>query len=342
MDSLWFAFLTGLTTGGISCFAVQGGLLATAVASGDQPENSGAQPLWTRTTVIYPLLFVVAKLIGYTVLGFVLGWIGSFITLSLVHQAVIQIIAGVIMLLTAARIADIHPIFRYFAIQPPKFVYRRLRMVSKEPGMITPVVLGASTVFLPCGVTQAMMVAAVATGNPVMGALTMLAFTIGTSPLFFLFGIAAAQLLRKRLLAYAAAVLVAYFGVMSVNGGVALTGSPYTLQNFYRAATVREETPAALQAAPQEAGQQKATVYVASSGYTTDVSALKVGVPVSLSLVTNGTQGCARAFTIPSLNISKILPETGTEVVTFTPTKTGTLSFACNMGMYTGSFAVIP
>ena len=45
--------------------------------------------------------------------------------------------------------------------------------------------LGALTVFIPCGVTQAMMAAALGTGSLAMGAALMFAFTLGTSPVFF-------------------------------------------------------------------------------------------------------------------------------------------------------------
>jgi plastocyanin domain-containing protein len=41
------------------------------------------------------------------------------------------------------------------------------------------------------------------------------------------------------------------------------------------------------------------------------------------------------------MNIKKLLPINGKEVITFTPTKTGILPFSCAMGMYTGQFEVI-
>src|SRR5574341_98276 len=41
----WLIFITGLTTGGLSCVAVQGGLLATAISGGRKPD---APPQPTR------------------------------------------------------------------------------------------------------------------------------------------------------------------------------------------------------------------------------------------------------------------------------------------------------
>ncbi|MCX6793499.1 MAG: sulfite exporter TauE/SafE family protein [Candidatus Gottesmanbacteria bacterium] len=80
MNIVWLAFLTGLTTGGISCLAVQGGLLATAMS-----EPTGLPGTTGKLANRWPQvgMFVVAKILGYTMLGFLLGLIGSTLTRSL-------------------------------------------------------------------------------------------------------------------------------------------------------------------------------------------------------------------------------------------------------------------
>lgn len=88
-------------------------------------------------------------------------------------------------------------------------------------------------------------------------------------------------------------------------------------------------------------GKQLVTINVNNSGYATDTTSLKIGVPVKLTIVSKNVQSCARSFVIPSLNISKLLPSTGTEIIEFTPTELGILTFSCSMGMYTGSFNII-
>lgn len=332
MHFLWLAFLTGLTTGGISCLAVQGGLLASSVV-----QKEGEKPLGAVA------LFLLAKITAYTILGFFLGLLGSVFTLSISLQAVLQIAVGIFMLITAARIANVHPIFRYFVIQPPRAVYRLLKNQTRAQTFFAPLSLGFLTVFMPCGVTQAMMVVAVATGNPWAGAATMFAFILGTSPVFLALGVAAVKLLEKKLFSYVAASVIVYFGLLAINGGIALSGSPYTFGNFYRAATSDFRAYAqAGQATIDANGNQEATIYVSSSGYSSMVKKLKVGVPVELSLVASGAQGCARSFLIPSMNIAQVIPESGTKVLAFTPMKTGILTYSCSMGMFTGSFDVIP
>lgn len=328
MNTLWLAFLTGLTTGGISCLAVQGGLLAS---SSTQRERTGYRHIG---------IFLLAKFIAHVILGFLLGTIGSTLLLTPKLMGLVQISAGLFMLATAARIAEIHPVFRYAVIQPPRWAYKILRRISH------PAALGFFTILMPCGVTQATMAVAVASGNPWLGAGVMGAFILGTSPIFLFLGATVLELLKRKAFSYIAAAVVVGFAVLSINGGIGLTGSFYTLTNVYKAGTISLDQLAYAKvgtvAGVASDGMQRVTVRVRSNGYTSDATTLKAGVPVRLRLIAEAAKGCARAFTIPGLGISKILPVNGEDEIVFTPKNTGTLAYACSMGMYTGSFMVIP
>lgn len=333
MSQIWLAFLTGLTTGGISCFAVQGGLLTSSLAHQEKGDEQKA------ITV-----FLFLKLIAYTLLGGFLGFVGSSFAVSPTLQGYLQTLAGFFMILTVGRILDIHPVFRKLVITPPKFLFRIVRKKSLDPGVFSAGVLGAFTVLIPCGVTQAMMLLATSSQSPVLGSLILAAFTLGTSPVFFALGIASDKILHIRSLKLVAALVIFYLGVLAVNTGQILRGSPHNLQNYYLAATGKldrgeySQTQVA-QLLPD--GSQRAEIKVSTYGYASDIQTIRVGVPTILTLTTNGTRGCSRAFTIPEYGISKILPETGSEIITFTPTKTGRLAYTCSMGMYTGLFNVI-
>lgn len=348
MNTIWLAFLAGLTTGGISCLAVQGGLLASTVSQ-DQSglQESGKQTLSGSQHIGYRQvgLFLFAKFVAYVLLGFALGALGSTLLLTPRVLGFVQIAAGLFMLATAARIAEIHPIFRYAVITPPRWTYRLLRKLSRDSSWFAPALLGFFTILMPCGVTQATMAVAVASGSPFLGAAIMGAFILGTSPIFLFLGATVLELLKRKAFSVVAAAVIAVFAVLSINGGIGLTGSFYTLGNIYKAATMN---PGQLASRDQGSvaglatdGAQQVTIKVRSNGYTPSASTLKVGVPVRLRLVSENVQGCARAFTIPGMNISKVLPTNGEEEINFTPNKTGTLTFACSMGMYTGAFTVI-
>ena len=347
MQPIWLAFLTGLTTGGLSCLAVQGGLLASSIASVTEQKMSGLgtekkQSFFSNWR--YVGMFLFAKLTAYTGLGYLLGLAGSTLTLSPKLLGMVQILVGLFMLATAARLLNLHPVFRYFVIQPPRWAYRVLKNKSRDTSLFGPVLLGLLTVLMPCGITQATMAVAIASGKPLMGAAIMFAFILGTSPVFFVLGASIVELLERKAFAYIAAAVVAVFAILSINGGLGLQGSMYTIQNIYKIAMMSPSELAlkGKQASINSQGIQEVSITVASNGYTASAQTLKNGVPVRLTLTTDRTSGCARAFTIPDLNISKVLPESGTETVEFTPKKEGRLAFACSMGMYTGSFDVIP
>jgi len=324
MPNIWLAFITGLTTGGFSCFAVQGGLLTSALTQENKKQGL--------------LAFLSAKIVAYTLLGFALGAMGASLNISPRLQGWLQIFIGLFLLATAARLLNLHPIFRYFVIQPPKSFLRLLRNQTQAKSVFTPVILGALTVLIPCGVTQAMMLLALGSGNPVWGAGIMFAFTLGTSPVFFAIGLAASELLKKKAFNYIAAAFVLMIGILSVNSGQILRGSVHTLQNYWTALTGTVEE---VKAATIRSGSQDVTITVRSNGYQSSVNTLKAGVPVKLKLISENVNSCARAFAIPDLNYFKVLPQTGTETIEFTPTKTGKLTYTCSMGMYTGSFNVV-
>ncbi|KKQ49509.1 MAG: putative membrane protein [Candidatus Woesebacteria bacterium GW2011_GWD1_38_10] len=330
MNTIWLAFLTGLTSGGISCIAVQGGLLTSAISNTENTKNNKG----------LVMTFLISKTLTYTFLGFLLGYIGAFLVLTPKVSAVFQIFIGLFLLATAGRILDLHPIFRYFVIQPPKFIYKLAKNNTNAGTLFAPILLGALTVLMPCGVTQAMMVVALGTANPVQSALIMLAFVLGTSPVFFALGISVSKLIKYKAFNFISAGVIAVFAIISLNGAMGLLGSAHTLQNYWKAITGNIANTQ-IKSAAVVSGFQEATIIVKNNGYTSDVTTLKVDVPVRLKIITDNVYSCSRSFTVPGLNISKVLPATGEEIIEFTPTKTGRLAYSCSMGMYTGSFEVV-
>jgi len=344
MNNIWLAFITGLTTGGVSCLAVQGGLLASALSTKNENKNNKEVISISHWQQIGA--FLIAKAISHGILGVLLGAIGSLILFTPKIMGLIQIFAGLFMVVTAFRLLDVHPIFRYFVIAPPRWTYKILRKTSISGSVFSPFLLGLFSILMPCGVTQAMMALSVASGNAIIGGLILAAFVLGTSPLFFALGAGMAKMLEKKAFVYVASIVIMVMGIMSLNGGIASRGSIYTLQNLYKVAIgqvpdavggkIGEES----KVATVMGGFQEAIITVSNRGYTSDTEILKVNVPVKLKLLTNNVRSCALAFTIPEFNIQKVLPSTGETLVEFTPTKTGRLAYSCSMGMYTGEFNV--
>lgn len=324
----WLIFLTGLTSGSFSCLAVQGGLLTAAIASQD-PKTS--QPF------IPSLMFTVSKLAAYTVLGAFLGYFGSLFQITPQLQAWFLGIAAIFMFALAGNMLNLHPIFRYFVLQPPHFIGRWLRTHARHQHLFTPAVLGLFTIFIPCSVTQAMEILAVSSGRPAIGALIMFSFILGTSPIFLALGWITDRLsaaFRRLFFKFAGAVIV-FIAFTTLNSSLVLAGSRYSLDNWLWAFKNTFLT----QALDKPANQF--TINATSRGYFPNRLTVKAGEPVTLDLTTSSNFSCTSVFTIPSLGINRSLPPTGNTQVTFTPTRRGPLVFSCGMGMFTGIIDVI-
>lgn len=395
MTNLGVVFLTGLTTGGLSCLAVQSGLLASSIAyhteqtvkqrlvmplvapNIDANPSAGTQYTSKKTrnkhthrsaamlrsqpvVVEHPkqraatpiMVFLGSKLVTYTILGFLLGWLGSVLQLNPATRAVLQFAIGLFMVGTALRMLNVHPIFRYLVLEPPSAVTRYIRRKAKNRGsdLITPSLLGALTVFIPCGVTQAMMALAIGTGNALAGAAIMFAFTLGTSPVFFALAYLATRFgerLQTRFLTVAA-VTVLLLGLFSVDTALNLMGSPVSVSSMLAvrapASAVHsqprnEQAPATVEE-KQKTDGNIVTLNALDTGYEPKIVRAKASEPIRLNVMTNETYGCSRAFVIPALGIQKILPATGTTVIDLPPQSAGTLRFTCSMGMYGGQILV--
>ena len=357
MPDLVVPFITGLTTGGLSCLAVQGGLLASTVARTAEKEiqqhlatlrtvrpgtasrarakartanaakaapnqrsssprsapaesaafasRINAQPAAqlvanravTGRMAAQPILvFLGAKLVGYTAFGFFLGALGSVLQLTSFTRAVMELGIGLFMLGTALNMLQVHPIFRYFVIEPPKFITRFMRRLSKNGNddVATPAFLGALTVFIPCGVTQTMMAVAIGSADPFSGAAIMFAFILGTSPLFFALAYLArklGQVMEARFMKFAA-ITVIVLALVSIDGGLNLLGSPLSFSAIGDALLAPSARSAGgVAAAASSAVSNIITMNVAAAGYTPNRFTANAGAPVTLKLVTDHSYG---------------------------------------------------
>ncbi len=365
MVSILLAFVTGLTTGGLSCLAVQGGLLASSLA--DQIEKdlsktgrAQTQPRRQPQLALPIVAFLAAKLLAYTLLGFLLGLVGQMFQLTPQARAVFLIAVGIFMLGSALRMLNVHPIFRYFAFEPPAFLRRKLRKTASTAGssLSTPIFLGLMTVLIPCGITQAMMAVALSAANPLQGAALMFAFTLGTSPVFFAVAYFATRLgskLEKNFMRFVA-VVVLVLGLITIDSGLTLAGSPYSLTRLLNGAPSQASAvtpvqgmqalePSAAGPAPQEpaapagaAEENVITVNVMNHGYEPETVHARAGVPVKLRLVSDGVYSCSLAVIIPALRVERYLNSTDEAWVEIPAQEKGTvMPYSCSMGMYSGN-----
>jgi sulfite exporter TauE/SafE len=332
--NLGVVFLIGLTAGLSSCMALVGGLVL-----GTASRFAEKHPAATAAEKFRPhLFFNTGRILSYFILGGLIGLIGSTLKFSPFTLGGLTMIAGVVMLFLGLQLIEIFPKISRFSLTMPKSISRLLHIKSraeKEYSHTNSMILGALTFFLPCGFTQAMQIYAISSNSPVIGALTMGIFALGTTP--GLLGIGGlTSLLKgnigKKFFKFIGVVVIA-LALLNINSGFNLTGLNFSLPS------VSQPAPD-IQLPQVTDGTQIVYMDQASNGYSPNRFTVKKGVPVKWVINSKDDYSCASNIVMPQYNISKLL-DRGENVITFTPTETGTIRFTCSMGMYTGNFEVI-
>lgn len=342
--NLLAVLVTGLFAGGVSCAAVQGGLLAALItrqhaARGDAGGSAASETgSWTQRLAddLAPVGgFLAGKLAAHAALGAALGALGSVVQLSIHARTGLQIGAGLLVITFGLAQLGV-PGFRRIVITPPASWTRIVRGRARSQTALAPALLGVATILLPCGVTLSVEALALASGSPWQGAAIMAVFVAGTSPLFAILGYAArkaAGLWQGRLVA-ATGVAVIAMGLYTLNGGLELAGSPLAASRISGAFS---GTTAVADASATSVtnGHQQVVITASESGYSPRITKITAGLPTTLIVHSEGASGCVRGFVIK--DNETVLPETGdTRIDLGTPTK-GDLSYACGMGMFTGT-----
>ncbi|GAB3671634.1 sulfite exporter TauE/SafE family protein [Saccharopolyspora sp. ID03-671] len=341
--------LTGLLAGGVSCAAVQGGLLAGLITRQHRnatPAETGNTTVRTKTTQrplnqladdVAPVGgFLIGKLVSHSVLGALLGTLGTVVQMSVGTRTALQLIAGVVICVLGLSQLGV-PGFRKIVIEPPLSWMRIVRDSSRSQSALAPTLLGLVSVLIPCGVTLSVEALALTSGSPLSGAAIMATFVVGTSPLFALLGYAArkaATAWRSRL-AVLTGIAVLITGLYTLNGGLELAGSPLAASRLAQAATA--EAPPAPGTVTVQNGHQTVVVTASSSAYSPANVQVRADLPTTLIIQSDNAQGCIRSFIIPSLGIDKILPTRGQTPIELGTLPRGPLAYSCGMGMYTGT-----
>lgn len=312
---------------------MQGGLLTGLLTV---PRGQETPPV-ARPRALAIGIFLAAKLFAYTLLGALLGAFGSVLQLAPSVQAGLMIGIGLFMVANGLRLLDLHPIFRRFLFEPPASIRRLIRHRSGAgPSWATPMVLGLFTIFLPCGLAQVMMATALGTGDPRRGAAILFAFTLGSTPVFFAVVYLASRL-STALLEMATplvAILLVGLGLVPINQGLTLAGSPVTWSKVMDRAKAPTMGSSAALAPPQATPP---VIEVSEDGYAPNTLHLKANQEVILIWRTRGTDTCARTVIIPTVHGPLILPASGQVPLKLPPQKKGTVfDYSCSMGMYDG------
>jgi len=170
------AFVIGIIASLSTCMAVVGGLVlsmsATFAKEGDKIKPQ--------------LMFHGGRIVSFFLLGGVIGAIGSAFTLNTSATFILSLIIGLVMLILGINLLEVFPWAKKLQPSMPKFIAKHAHGVSKFNHTLTPLLVGVTTFFLPCGFTQSMQLYTLTTGSFLKGGLTMLVFALGTLPVLAL------------------------------------------------------------------------------------------------------------------------------------------------------------
>lgn len=317
-------FVVGLLTS-LHCIAMCGGINLS------QTVNAGSNPGESKYAKYKPgLLYNAGRVLSYTLIGGIVGLVGSVISFSGAAKGVVAIAGGVLMVIIGINMLDVFPWLRKIKIPMPKIFGNKIYNNTQHG----PFYIGLLNGLMPCGPLQTMQLYALGTGSFWAGAASMFLFSLGTVPLMFGFGAISSFLGSKfthRMLKVSA-VLVIVLGLTMVNRGLSLSGVSMAAPGLNR---VEDGNVAKVKGNIQEV-----TTRFVNGQYQPLI--VQQGIPVrwTIKVTAADLNGCNNPVTIPQYNITKRLVP-GNNVIEFTPDKAGTVTYTCWMGMITSNIKVV-
>ena len=318
-------FIVGVFTS-LHCVGMCGGImLSQSIGAENKSKFQSLKP-----SIFYNL----GRVVSYTILGGIVGALGSVFSLTLPFKAGLQVLAGVFMIIMGLNMAG-YSLFRKFNIKLP-WSFCSLKKSGK-----TPFVVGILNGFMPCGPLQTMQLYALGTGSALLGATSMFIFALGTVPLMLGFGAISGLLSKdntKQLVKFGG-ILIVVLGLIMGNRGLALAGINISPMGLLNNTSKQSNSPGNTSKSTIENGVQVINMTANASGYTPSVLYVQKNIPVKW--VINGEQltSCNNAIVVPTMDIEKKL-ESGENIINFTPGDKD-INFSCWMGMIGGVIKVV-
>lgn len=208
------SFIIGLIASVSSCLAIVGGLVLSLSAKVMQDDGKSPKKPF--------ILFHLGRVLGFALLGGILGLVGKAIGINFMLSAILGLIASAVMILLGLNLVGV---FKKSKVTLPSNLFNYFRKV--EHATIAPILIGIGTFFLPCGFTQSMQVAALSSGSFISGMGLMLAFALGTLPMLALLSFSSVSFAHSKhapLFFKSAGVVVIGLGIFALLAGLAGVG----------------------------------------------------------------------------------------------------------------------
>ena len=340
----------GLLTS-VHCIAMCGGInLSQSLAKtedsyspskrfGNPPDSQTNLPPTAHLSSLLPgVLYNVGRLISYTTVGFVVGALGSVITVSNLFRNIVLLLAGLFMVIMGINMLGLFPFLRCLTPKLPQIFTKKIDAQKAGRG---PLVIGILNGFMPCGPLQAMQLYALSTGSPIKGGISMFLFCIGTIPLMFALGAAGGILSGAKGSAFSrraiqvGAILVAAMGVVMFTNG--LSGAGFDPANPLSRSLARE-------GGGLDSVMQNDVQIINSTLLPNRYPAITVQQGIPVRWIINAPQGsingCNNRVFIREYGIQHTF-KYGENVIEFVPEKAGRFGYSCWMSMIRSSITVL-
>jgi sulfite exporter TauE/SafE/copper chaperone CopZ len=321
-------FVVGLITS-LHCIAMCGGINLSQCVSYKRAEADAGGLSKLKPSIMYNT----GRVISYTIVGGIVGALGSVISFSGTAKGIVAVLSGVFMVIMGLNMLNIFPWLRRLNPRMPRIFGERIHNSSGRRG---PFYVGLFNGLMPCGPLQAMQIYALGTGSFFAGALSMFMFSLGTVPLMFGFGAVSSFLSGRftRRMMKVSAVLVMILGIIMLNRGLNLSG--INLGGVAYASSAASGNIAQI-----DGNVQVVTTELESGRYTPFI--VQEGIPVKWTIKADekDINGCNETIIIPKYGISKKLVP-GENLIEFTPEEEGDIPYTCWMGMISSNIKVVP
>jgi len=233
----WLSFLTGFF-GSMHCVGMCGAIVLAY--SSQQPSQS----IPTLSTFSYHLAYNIGRILSYTIVGGIFGFIGGGISGLKAIAQWFSFIGGIVLIILGIYSLKIIPVFQSqtsFITSKRNnrfllFIYRSIFVnLIASPSIESKFYVGLLTPLLPCGLSYSMFIKAASTMDPITGALVMFFFGVGIAPALILTGIAS-SFFSKRMRNIGeklAALTVIIMGIMLITHGVPVHSSSSHMHHMH-------------------------------------------------------------------------------------------------------------
>ena len=302
-------FVTGLLTS-IHCISMCGAINLMAIIDSNKKNYKR------------PILYNLGRVISYTMIGGIVGLIGSIFRINNIANGIIIIIASLLMLFIALNMLGV------ISFRIP--LTSRLKIKSKSRNSF---IIGLLNGLMPCGPLQAMQIYALSTASFIKGALSMLLFSLGTVPLMLSIGLFynIVKAKRKIIVNKIASVLIFILSIVMLNRGLLTLGVDLSKKtNNYDEFTKTE----------LKDNYQEVKFNLNYNSYEDIIVQKDIPVRITIHVDKKYLTGCNSKLEIKEFNIKKNLI-VGDNIIEFTPTKEGTYTYTCWMNMIKNNIKVI-